>query len=68
MSPISTPPEPVSERDTLPEPESSRTPEPLMPADPDAPLTFIPHTPEGAVGNQPVRIRTGRYGVLEEHE
>ena len=40
-----------------------------IPADPDAPLSFVPHT---AVANtvrpQPLRIRTGRFGELEEHE
>ena len=33
---------------------------------PGAPLTFVPHDPNGA---KPIRtIRTGRYGELEEHE
>ncbi len=35
------------------------------PVDSGGPLTFVPHIGEGA---QPVRIRTGRYGDLEEHE
>ena len=78
MPTISTPSGPSPDQDRLSEPEAPSQissnfttpgePAPLIPADPDAPLTFIPHTPEGAVGNQPVRIRTGRYGVLEEHE
>ncbi len=84
MPPISTPPGPTSEHDLLNDPASPpsssmgpinsmdlRTddaPPPLLPTDPNAPLTFVPHTPEGAVSGQPVRIRTGRYGVLEEHE
>lgn len=34
----------------------------------DAPVTFVPHTASGAVSSGPVRIRTGRYGELEEHE
>jgi outer membrane biosynthesis protein TonB len=41
-----------------------RAPQPAA----DAPLTFIPHTESGAVGNQPMRIATGRYGELEAHE
>ena len=35
---------------------------------PDAPLTFVPHDPSGAVGHAPVKIQTGRYGELEAHE
>jgi outer membrane biosynthesis protein TonB len=42
-----------------------REAEEQVPADAGAPLTFVPHIGEGA---QPVRIRTGRYGELEEHE
>ena len=42
---------------------------PPEPADPDAPLSFVPHTPlEQTVRPEPVRIRTSRYGELEEHE
>lgn len=37
--------------------------------DPDAPVSFIPHEPlEATVPPRAVRIRTGRYGELEEHE
>lgn len=37
--------------------------------DPDAPLSFVPHTPVSeTVRPQPLRIRTGRFGALEEHE
>jgi outer membrane biosynthesis protein TonB len=51
-----------------------RDAEPLPPAltvsetspDANAPLSFVPNTPAGAVA--PVRIRTGRYGEMEEHE
>jgi len=32
---------------------------------PGAPLTFVPHDPNAA---KPIRIRTSRYGDLEEHE
>lgn len=39
------------------------------PLDPDAPLSFVPHTPVAdTVRPQPLRIQTGRFGVLEEHE
>ncbi|MGI4828236.1 MAG: TonB C-terminal domain-containing protein [Janthinobacterium lividum] len=38
-------------------------------SDPDAPLSFIPHTPLNETTRpQPLRIRTGRYGELDEHE
>lgn len=37
--------------------------------DPDAPLSFIPHLPlDQTTRPEPLRIRTGRYGELEEHE
>ncbi len=39
------------------------------PVDPDAPLSFVPHSPvEDTVRPKPLRIRTGRFGELEEHE
>ncbi len=42
---------------------------PVTPPDPDAPLSFVPHMPlEQTTRPQPLRIRTGRYGELEEHE
>jgi outer membrane biosynthesis protein TonB len=31
-------------------------------------LSFVPHDPADDAARQPVRIRTGRYGELEEHE
>lgn len=37
-------------------------------ADRNAPLSFVPHdSPDGA-SREPMRIRTGRYGELDEHE
>ena len=40
-----------------------------IPADPDAPVSFVPHTPMGeTVRPQTLRIRTGRFGDLDEHE
>ena len=37
--------------------------------DSDAPLSFVPHSPlSETVRPQPLRIRTGRYGELDEHE
>jgi outer membrane biosynthesis protein TonB len=68
MSPTSTPPGPPSEQDLSSEQEPEQTSAPLPPANPDGPVTFVPHTPEGAVSGQRVRIRTARYGTLEEHE
>lgn len=35
---------------------------------PDAPVSFVPHDENGATALPPVRIRTGRYGELNEHE
>lgn len=41
----------------------------VRPEDPDAPLSFVPHLPlEETTRPEPLRIRTGRYGELEEHE
>lgn len=38
-------------------------------AGPDAPLSFVPHTAlENTVRPQTLRLRTGRYGGLDEHE
>jgi hypothetical protein len=34
----------------------------------DAPLSFVPHDGDGASSRQPVRIRTNRYGEMDEHE
>lgn len=34
----------------------------------DAPLSFVPHEVDGSSSREPVRIRTGRYGELDEHE
>jgi TonB family protein len=35
---------------------------------PDGPVSFVPHEPDGHAVAAPVRIRTNRYGELEEHE
>ena len=35
---------------------------------PDGPLSFVPHDSEGGSSRQPVRIRTARYGEMDEHE
>ena len=45
--------------------EEPGTESPAQPPVPGAPLTFVPHSPESA---KPIRIRTNRYGDLEEHE
>ncbi len=34
----------------------------------DAPLSFVPHDPAAGPGHEPVRIRTSRYGELDEHQ
>jgi outer membrane biosynthesis protein TonB len=48
-----------------PEPESGESAPKLAP---DAPLSFVPRDGDGAPQRQPVRIRTGRYGEMDEHE
>jgi hypothetical protein len=42
----------------------------VQPARPDAsaPLSFVPHQPDGGKVVMTARIRTNRYGELEEHE
>lgn len=43
--------------------------EPGEPPDPDRPLSFVPHISiQNTSRLHPLRIRTGRYGELEEHE
>jgi len=37
-------------------------------ADPNAPVSFVPHAAPGELPPVPMRIRTNRYGELEEHE
>ena len=38
-------------------------------SDPDTPVSFVPHVPlESTARPAPLRIRTGRFGELEEHE
>lgn len=49
-------------------PSTAETPIPEQTArDPNAPLSFVPQEQPGTP-NQPIRIRTGRYGELDEHE
>jgi outer membrane biosynthesis protein TonB len=47
-----------------PEPEVVSAPAPVKPG---APLSFVPHEPDGKPA-APFRIRTNRFGDLEEHE
>ena len=35
---------------------------------PGAPVSFVPHDGDGSSSRQPVRIRTSRYGEMDEHE
>ena len=43
--------------------------EAAAPVDADAPLSFVPHIPlRDTVRPEPLRIQTGRYGELQEHE
>ncbi len=64
------PPDPFSEPER-PGASAKKAPEvrSAEPVDPDAPLSFVPHMPlEQTERPQPLRIRTGRHGELEEHE
>jgi hypothetical protein len=71
--PLTTPTDPEHPR-TEPEtaPNGPATGSAEQPAEPrpdaNAPLSFVPHDSSGALPRQPVRIRTGRYGELDEHE
>ena len=57
-----TPSEPEKPR---PESETGEsTPSPAR----DSPLSFVPDDGDGASSRQPVRIRTSRYGEMDEHE
>lgn len=55
-----------------PRPEADPTPleqDTAVPAaDPVAGVSFVPHDPDSHAVTAPVRIRTNRYGELEEHE
>ena len=65
MPPIQTPIEPGPPTPEQDSPESrAQTPA----SSPDAPLSFVPHDPGQQVPVTPIRIRTNRYGELEEHE
>jgi outer membrane biosynthesis protein TonB len=51
------------------DPEQSRLdPEASEPASKSGNVSFVPHDEDGATSRQPIRIRTGRYGELDEHE
>ena len=57
------PEKPLAESELEPQPAA----QPLR-RDADAPLSFVPHQPNGNTIAVPVRIRTGRFGELDEHE
>jgi outer membrane biosynthesis protein TonB len=63
QSPIE-PGQPTPEQDS----SESQTSTPVPTHDSSAPLSFVPHDPTGQVPVKPIRIRTNRYGELEEHE
>jgi hypothetical protein len=58
-----TPPQ-IDPEETRTEPDASS----LSPSHPEAPVSVVPHEPNSAVIAAPVRIRTNRYGDMEEHE
>jgi hypothetical protein len=53
LSPTSNEPEHVSEPESAPS---------------DAPVSVVPHDADGTVQHRPVKIRTSRFGELDEHE
>lgn len=55
---------PTDPEQPRPEPEEQSAPKTA----PDAPLSFVPPDGDGAMPRQPVRIRTNRYGEIDEHE
>jgi outer membrane biosynthesis protein TonB len=67
MPPTTTPTDPEHPR---PEPDSGPDTPASGPhsAGRNAPLTFVPHDDSGALPNQPVLIRTSRFGELNERE
>ncbi|HEX4156522.1 MAG TPA: TonB C-terminal domain-containing protein [Acidobacteriaceae bacterium] len=52
----------VGSSSTAPAPPES------SPPDPNSPVSFVPHAAPGEPSQQPIRIRTNRYGDLGEHE
>lgn len=60
--PLMTPTDPEQ-----PRPESEAGDSAPRPAR-NAPLSFVPHDSPGGPPREPVRIRTGRYGDLDEHQ
>jgi len=61
---------PIQSGPPTPEQDSpeSRAQTPASTPDSDAPLSFVPHDPGPQAPVKPIRIRTNRYGELEEHE
>jgi len=59
LSPTSNEPEHVSKQPEDSQPEGAAS---------GAPVSVVPHNPDGSVTQRPVKIRTGRFGELEEHE
>lgn len=57
------PEKPLAEAELEPQPAT----QPVRP-NPDAPLSFVPHQAKGQAAAAPVRIRTVRFGELDEHE
>jgi outer membrane biosynthesis protein TonB len=50
-----------------PRPETEGS-EPASGRGSEGPISFVPHEENGATGPQPLRIRTGRYGEIDEHD
>jgi len=60
-------PTPTDPGQPTPEPQSPELAS-QQPADPNAPLSFVPHGPQGQPLQPIAKIRTNRYGELDEHE
>jgi hypothetical protein len=68
LNPPPTDPERLDVSPAEPAKPPVETPYREAPLDPNAPLSFVPHPAPGEEPTGPVRIRTNRYGALEEHE
>ena len=67
MPPTQTPLEPGQPTPEQNPQGETQLPVPKQPSS-NAPLSFVPHDPSGQIAPPPARIRTNRYGEMDEHE
>jgi len=48
--------------------EPEHVPEDVIEQPKDSPVSVVPHDADGSLTQRPVKIRTGRFGELDEHE